>query len=484
MEWGISLKRRLFNTIRKKMIFMQVALLLVIMGIICGVFVMFADNYYYNRKLAAMETAFEQFKFTDIGKVNNADPTVIRLEEQRFRVVIADENFHCVYMSGAISSPAKQQARIDSRITKRVLRYKPDFTKKNGNNKISGYGYIEQNNHKYYIYIYERKLSTRIHFSYYKLFFGMICLVALIVGIVVAWLISNKISKPIRKIERATQNAVENDFEVNIDEIQEFDELEGLANSINIMLAQIRKQMKELEEELARKSMVEERRRRFVNNVSHELKTPLAIISSQVEMLHLIKDDDKQKEYCDSIIEETRSMADLINDMMTVYSTQNDEEVVEMKNIDIGILVENSCLKYKDLFTNETIKLHQSYEKNCNAIADAKHIEQAVGNYITNSIKHSNENGNVYVRVKHKDDFVRIEVENEGENIPEELKDKIWDMFYRGDTTENLQGQRGSGLGLYIVKSIVTLHNGNYGFDNLENGVVFWIEIPKENSNE
>lgn len=480
MEWGIYLKRRFFNTIRKKMIFMQVALLVVIMGIICGLFVMFADNYYYNRKLAAMEDSFEKLKIKDISTLDKTDPLIMKLEEQRFKVVIADENFGYVYVSSFNKEPAKQQAKINNVIVKRIHKFTPEFTKKDRNNKIDGFGYIEQNNHKYYICIYERKLSTKIHFSYYKLFFGMISIAALFVGVVVSWMISNKISKPIRKIERATENAVENNFEVNIDEMQEFEELEGLAKSINIMLVRIRKQMEELEEELARKSMVEERRRAFVNNVSHELKTPLAIISSQVEMLQLIDDDNKRREYCDSIIDETKSMAGLINDMMAVYSTQNDEQAVEMKDADIGKLMEKVCLKYKDLFINETIKLHQSYEENCNAMVDEKYIKQAVGNYITNSIKHSEENRNVYVRVMHKDSYVRIEVENEGENIPEELSDKIWDMFYSGDTTENLQGQKGSGLGLYIVKSITILHNGKYGFDNLENGVVFWIEIPKK----
>lgn len=480
MEWGIYLKRRYLNTIRKKMIFMQVALLVVIMGIICGLFLMFADNYYYSSKLEAMENAFEELKTKDISALTETDTLIMKLEEQRFRVVISDENFGCVYVSGPKPDSAKQQAKINTKIIKRAQKFKAELTKKNKGNKILSYGYIEQNGHKYYIYIYERKLNTKIHFSYYKLFFVMISIAALIVGTLVSWMISNKISKPIRKIERATGNAVENNFEGNIDEVQEFAELEGLAKSVNIMLVRIRKQIKELEEELAHKSMVEERRRAFVNNVSHELKTPLAIISSQVEMLQLIDDDNKRREYCDYIIDETKNMAELINDMITVYSTQNDEQAVEMKEFDIGVLMEKICLKYKDLFENETIKLHQSYEENCNAIVDVKHIEQAIGNYITNSIKHSEENGNVYVRVMHKDSYVRIEVENEGENIPEQLSDKIWDMFYSGDTTENLQGQKGSGLGLYIVKSITILHNGKYGFDNLENGVVFWIEIPKK----
>ena len=478
MEWGIYLKRRFFGTIRKRMIFMQVVLLVVIMGIICGAFVLYADAYYYNRKLAAMESYFEQLKSVDIGKISNTDELIMRMEDQRLRVIISDENFNCIYISNIVNSPERQQAKVHNVIAKRADRFTPVLKKRNGNGKIRGFGYINQNEHKYYVYIYERKLNTKIHFSYYKLFFGIICVAALSVGIIVSWLISNRIGKPIKRLEQATENAVENGFEVSVDEVQEFNELEGLAKSINIMLTRIRQQMKELEDELVHKSMVEERRRNFVNNVSHELKTPLAIISSQVEMLQLIEDDEKRKEYCISIVEETRSMANLINDMMSVYSTQNGEKLVEIKNIDIGQIVERICLKYKDLFANETITLHEHYEGKCFAMADERYIEQAVGNYITNSIKHSDENGNVYVRVMHKDNFIRIEVENEGKNIPEEMKDKIWDMFYRGDSTANLQGQKGSGLGLYIVKSIVMLHNGCYGFENMEKGVVFWMEIP------
>lgn len=480
MEWGISLKRRFFNTIRKKMIFMQVALLAIIMGIVGGVFIMYAENYYYRSKLHAMEKGFEELKDINIGTVSNEDPLIIRLEEQRFRLVIADENFQNVYCTDVTNNFKRQQSKIYNIIAEKVNRYGPEFTKRNGPNKIKGFGYIEQYGHRYYVYMYERKLNTKIHFSYYKLFFGMICGIALLAGIGVSWYISNRISRPIKNIKQATSKAIENNYEVNIEETQDFDELEDLAKSINIMMTRIRSQMSELEDELSKKRMVEERRRTFVNNVSHELKTPLAIISSQVEMLQLIDDNDKRTEYCASIIEETRSMAELINDMMMVYSTQNDEEIIELEDADISEIVKKNCQKYQDLFENETIILHEQYEEGCIVEADVRYIDQAVGNYITNSIKHSNENGNVYVRVFSKNDSVRVEVQNEGENIPEEYKDRIWDMFYRGDVTEKLQGQKGSGLGLYIVKSIVKLHNGKYGFDNLEKGVIFWFEIPKK----
>ena len=146
---------------------------------------------------------------------------------------------------------------------------------------------------------------------------------------------------------------------------------------------------------------------------------------------------------------------------------------------DIGQLVDNVCEKYKDLFNRNKLILHFEKEKNCFANVNQGYLLQAIDNYITNSVKHSPENGNIYVRVMSNNDYVRIEVENQGPHIPDEYKEKIWDMFYKGDVNETLKGQKGSGLGLYLVKSIVELHKGNCGFKNLENGIVFWIEIPK-----
>ena len=104
-------------------------------------------------------------------------------------------------------------------------------------------------------------------------------------------IISNRLCRPIKQIEQNTREAVKNDYNVNIDENQEFSELSGLAQSINIMMSKIREQIESLENEIEHKTKVENLRRQFVNNVSHEMKTPLAMISNQVEMLELLKDE-------------------------------------------------------------------------------------------------------------------------------------------------------------------------------------------------
>lgn len=143
-------------------------------------------------------------------------------------------------------------------------------------------------------------------------------------------MISNKISKPIKQIAANTQNVVKNGYDINIDEQQKFVELSALANSINSMISQIRSQVGTLEEEIERKTNVENMRRQFVNNVSHEMKTPLAIISTQIEMVQLIDDEEKRKQYCESIMEEVENMSEMINDMIMIYSIQSAEETLSV----------------------------------------------------------------------------------------------------------------------------------------------------------
>ena len=489
----------MLKTIKARTILMQIATMLIMLGVVFILFVAFFDDYYFSRKLNTIKKMYKYLEEKDLEnyKLKYNDPIIIRYRDQNIKFLITDENFNTIFesnntrsasqgkaddnRSGAnqSSNKAELDAKINTYIVKKQDKFKSEITLKNKKNRICGYGVITQKNKKYYVYIYETKTKMKIGFSYTQMFLLITGAVAIVAGIIVAFWISNRISKPIKQIESAARQAIDNDFDVHINEKQKFQELSSLAGSINIMLSQIRKQMQTLEEEIKHKTAVEKKRQQFVHNVSHEMKTPLAIISSQVEMLSLIDEDEKREEYCRSIVEETENMSEMINDMLVAYSAQNDEETISLEAVDIGELVEEICEKYSDLFEKNNLVLHQDYEKDCRAKINKRYLSQAVDNYITNSVKHSEENGNVYVRVMENNDYVRIEVENQGPGISEEYKDKIWDMFFKGDEMETLNGQKGTGLGLYLVKSIVELHQGDCGFNNLNKGIVFWIEIPR-----
>ena len=470
----------MFKTIKSKMIMMQTLTIFIILGITFVVFSAFAEDYYFNRKINSIEKAFQILSHEDISMISQDNKIIMGFEEQKVKFIICDENFEPIYFT----LKQKSKSVVDAKIKYRIIDKLDQFTEgeiytNNGKTRIWGRGIISQNGHTYYLYIYELKTNTKIYFSYYKLFFGILIILVAIVGIIVSIIISNMLCKPIKQIEENTREAIKNNYNVNISEEQEFLELSGLAQSINKMMVRIREQIDSLELELQRKTNAENLRRQFVNNVSHEMKTPLAIISNQVEMLELLQDEKKKKEYCQSIIEETDNMSQMINDMIMVYSIQNDEENLKVAYSDIIELVDFTCRDYEKLYEANNITLHEEYPKDCTAQVNEKFFTQAISNYLTNAIKHCKENGNIYVRVISFKDYFRVEVENDGSPIFESDENSIWDMFYQGNDSYTLNGQKGSGLGLYLVKSIVELHNGRYGFDNVENGVVFYLEIPK-----
>lgn len=459
---------------------MQTLMIFIILGTMFVLFSAFAEEYYFTRKINIIEKCFDVLSKQDMSTISADSRPIVSYEEQKLRFIICDENFKPIYVTTKKKDKSEIEAKIKNRIIDRLDNFQLNqINTKNGNSKIIGRGIIFQNGHKYYTYIYELKTNMSIHLSYYKLFFGIIVFLTAIVGIIVSIIISNMICKPIKQIEQNTREAVNNNYDVNISERQEFEELSGLAESINKMMAKIREQIDSLEREIQRKTNTENLRRQFVNNVSHEMKTPLAIIANQVEMLEILQDENKKKEYCHSIIEETDNMSEMINDMIMVYSIQSDEETLKVIYSDIIELVEFTCRDYDKLFEVNNITIHEEYPEECTAQVNEKFFTQAVSNYLTNAIKHCGNQGNIYVRVKSFDDRFRVEVENDGSHIEEHNKDNIWDMFYQGNDGYTLNGQKGSGLGLYLVKSIVELHNGKYGFENIDTGVIFYIELPK-----
>ena len=459
---------------------MQLVVITVALGIVFALFSAFADDYYFISKLDAMEQSVNRLEKEDLENITNASRTILSAEEQRTRFVICNEKFQAIYVTSPVSNQISQQSKVANHIVKRLNKFSEGKTiKRNGKNRISVRKIIIQKQHKYYVYAYETKLSKSIKISYYTWFFGVVIIMVLIVAIIMSIIISNRLCRPIKQIEQKTREAVKNNYNVNIDENQEFSELSGLAQSINIMMSKIREQIERLENEIDHKTKVENLRRQFVNNVSHEMKTPLAIISNQVEMLELLKDEKKKKEYCRSIIEETENMSQMINDMIVIYSMQNDQDKLQVVYSDINELVEFTCRDYDKLYEVKNINIVEEYPKECHAYVNEKFFSQAVSNYLTNAIKHCSDNGTIHVRVVSQETFVRVEVENDGENIPESKKNCIWDMFYKGDNSGLADSQKGSGLGLYLVRSIIELHGGTYGFENLNQGVKFYINIPK-----
>lgn len=215
--------------------------------------------------------------------------------------------------------------------------------------------------------------------------------------------------------------------------------------------------------------------REFVADVTHELKTPLAVISGQMEMLETMGDQIDREYYFDSIREEISRMSDMISHMLNLTIMEHQMETMEMEEVDLAELLQYLLLKYDALFHQRGIHLKTDIAKRCIVHGNQMYLEQAVSNYIMNAFERTAQGREIAVGLYMEDGFAVVSVYNEGTSLDREQMERIWQRFYSrpsGSRSAN------AGLGLSMVRKIADLHHGSCGAENVEKGVKFWLKLP------
>lgn len=485
---------------------MEIIIILAIVGVFSVFYFLFANQYYVYKKSQLMEKAFvgihslsfpDYFKTIPIKENDEENEKITNYftayEEENFKFIIADSDFRPLYYT----DPPRQEKvenRVHRWIEKRESKFKPEGgaeveirDRKGEIRKISLSGAVYQNGKKYYVYISEMTYIAEKNVSYAKNLLLMSLVVAVITGSVIFYFLAKKITEPIIEIDKVANAVAAKDFKIKARENMPYLELERLAKSINLMSSQIQDYIEKLEEynrdlvkENEFKTEMEAMRKQFVNNVSHELKTPLAVISSQVEMLSYIKEESEKEYYYHSIIEEANEMSEMISSMLTIFSMEHGLEKMELSSINLSKVVYKMMERYEIILHQKEIKCEKSIEDNIFVLANERYIGQVITNYLINAYKHTKQDKCIKISVTSNDNMVEVCVYNDGENIREEEMDKIWNSFYQGTGKNTEESQfRGTGLGLYIVKNIIKFHNGQCGIRNKENGVEFYFTLIK-----
>ena len=268
------------------------------------------------------------------------------------------------------------------------------------------------------------------------------------------------------------------------------DEINNLGKSINTMSDKLEKTIKqlrntniELEKDIEEKSKIDEMRKSFISDVSHELKTPIALIQGYSEGLleNVNTDEESRKFYAEVILDETNKMDKLVKQLLELMKLEYGKREFTDSVFNI-VEVEKEVIRKSKVMLEETqVEVKYETPEEINVYADDFYIEQVVTNYITNAIKHVKEvDGEKYIKITNEVNIeknnVRIKVFNTGEQISEEHMARIWNRFYKIDESRN-RSNGGTGIGLAFVKAIMTNYGKDYGLINKENGVEFYFDL-------
>ena len=321
-------------------------------------------------------------------------------------------------------------------------------------------------------------------------FLYTIALFIVIIGGFVVSIVSKRFSKPIEELDTIAKNMSNLDFSQKYEESDVNDEIDNLGKSINVMshklettIEQLRNTNIELEKDIEEKSQIDEMRKSFISDVSHELKTPIALIQGYSEGLieNVNSDDESRKYYAEVILDEATKMDKLVKQLLDLMNLEYGKKDFNNKEFDI-IELENEILrKSQVMIEKENIEIEVQNNATINVFADDFYIEQVFTNYITNAIKYSTEiNGKkkIIIRneIKSDENKVRVTVFNTGETLSEEDISRMWNRFYKLDESRN-RDKGGNGIGLSLVKAIMNNYGNDYGAKNVAGGIEFYFEV-------
>lgn len=336
----------------------------------------------------------------------------------------------------------------------------------------------------YWVYLRANYQSIQESAAVSNRFLLHVGLIIVLAGIIVIMFVSNQYTKPILKLARHARDMQKLNFssrycENRCDEIGVLgDSMNALSDKLEETISELKTANNELQLDLQRRTEQEEMRQEFLANVSHELKTPIALIQGYAEgLLENVNDDPESREfYCDVIVDEAAKMNQMVKRLLSLNQLEFGNGQVHLEHFNLVSLLDSVVNAAEILFKQKDVTLsYQRPQKPIMVWADEYMIEEVLTNYVSNALNHVKYENKIEIKVV-PDDIVRVSVFNTGDPIPDSDIDKIWSKFYKVDKARTRE-YGGNGIGLSIVKAVMEAHNRQYGVKNYDNGVEFWFEL-------
>ena len=485
----------------------MIVIALVVIGTVLLTFILnaaFLETYYYNEKKRTLIRAYEALDaasaegtlaemdenatFTRICERNNIDILVVDADSATIIASEDDPELLGRMWWNLFSRQNDATAELIEVITQND-RYVMQRIRnvRNNTHYIETWGVL-QNDEMVLIITPIEAMRTAVQLA--NRYLLMVGLFTTVVGLVVAVVLSKKAAEPIRALTSISEQMKELNFESKYTSHgrREIDELGHNMNEVSETLERTLSDLKtanvELQRDIEEKTESERRQREFLANISHELKTPIALIRGYAEGLKEgVSDDEESRQYyCEVIEDEAGRMNEMVKRLMTLTQLESGEEPMVFERFDLAEMLQTFAKSADILTKSVSARVMMDVESPLYVWADQFAVEEVIQNYFQNAVHHVAGEKVIEIKAVTREDAdksrVRVSVFNTGDPIPEESVPQIWDKFYKVDKART-RAYGGSGVGLSIVKAIMESMHEAYGLTNYDNGVSFWFELEK-----
>lgn len=487
-----SVKVKLFITLSMTII------MIIIFLIIVNNFAL--ENFYLYNKEKTLKAVYDTINnyYSNPSQDNDIETELEKLSvKNNFDILVKDTNGINVYttnknFSSVIGTINDILDKFNMN-TGKELEVNDKFSIKKQRDVKNGLSYIMLSgilDNGYFLYIRIPLTSIQDSVTISNNFLLLMAGFTILIASIMVTIVSRKFTEPILELNSIAKKMSNLDFSHKYEVTDAKDEINELGKSINIMSEKLEKTIKqlrnsniELEKDIEEKSKLDEMRKTFISDVSHELKTPIALIQGYSEGLieNINTDDESRKFYAEVILDETNKMDKLVKQLLELMKLEYGKREFNNTVFNIVELEKEVIRKSKVMLEEKNIDISFDEMQKIEVVADEFYIEQVITNYLTNAIKNSKEiEGEKIVKISNDVDIeknkVRIKIFNTGNKIKEEDLNRIWNRFYKVDESRTRE-DGGTGIGLAFVKAIMSNYKNEYGVNNLENGVEFYFDL-------
>ena len=300
----------------------------------------------------------------------------------------------------------------------------------------------------------------------------------LLVSVIAAFFYTWYMTKPIKKISKLSKQMADMNFS-GLCPTNRTDEIGVLSHSLNDLskklaaaLSDLQEANQKLQADIDMERRLEKQRVEFFAAASHELKTPITIIKGQLQgMLYQVGRYKDRETYLAQSLEITDTLGKMVQELLTISRLDTPGYTCKKSNLNLSNLINDRLTAFEDLFMQKDLTVEQSISPEVYILGDMQLLQKALDNLLGNAAAYSEAGNQIIVKLWEENEKVNLTIENTGAHIPDEAISKLFEPFYRVDQSRNRQ-TGGTGLGLYIVKTILNLHEAKIEVANTLQGVI------------